>query len=213
MCIDELWRESSVQKVEGVAWSLPIATRRNALVFCWAPWHVTWEFISEACHGDHSGCDSCILKIHRKHLGHTVDGSSQSSLQLLEFVFVRRITLWANHVLCILHSRSFKVASTNSGVNLPLVGGRCIALWVEHKLALVAKLRVPFWLPRVPSRKHLRISKTVLVISYNWWTMTLRAKHMLWALTVLMAHLWVPFSRRSCLITAWLPTMKVIVSS
>ena len=37
MCIDELWRESSVQKVAGVAWSLPIATRRNVLVFCWAP--------------------------------------------------------------------------------------------------------------------------------------------------------------------------------
>ena len=38
------------------------------------------------------------------------------------------------------------------------------------------------------------------------------AKNMLWALTVLMAHRWVPFSRTSCLVTAWLPTMKVIVS-
>ena len=41
-------------------------------------------------------------------------------------------------------------------------------------------------------------------------TITLRAKHMPWAL---VAHLWVTFSRRSCLVTAWLPTMKVIVSS
>ena len=57
------------------------------------------------------------------------------------------------------YTRSFKVISTNSGVSLPLIGCTCIALWVEHTLALVAKLRVPFWLPRVLSCKHFRISK------------------------------------------------------
>ena len=36
-------------------------------------------------------------------------------------------------------------------------------------------------------------------------TITLRAKHMPWALA---AHLWAPFSWRSCLVTAWLPTRK-----
>ena len=167
--------------------------------------------IGQKRHANANARDSCHLKVFLVSLTFTLlcflqtknllgwqksENSGPVVLQLLEIVFVRRITRWANHVLCILHSRSFKVTSTNSGVHLPLIGGTWIALWVEHMLALVAKLRVPFWLPRVPSRN-------------DWWTMTLRAKHMLWALA---ARLWVPFFGRSCLVTAWLPTMKVIVS-
>ena len=77
------------------------------------------------------------------------------------------------------------------------------------------KVVVPFWLPSVPSRKNLGISmnfQTVLVISYNWWTMTLRAKHMLWAKlpgtpSPSNAHRWTP----EWAITACLPTMNVIM--
>ena len=61
------------------------------------------------------------------------------------------------------------------------------------------------------SCKHLwntvRRQQPSLITTYDAWTAagaTRRAKHMLWALMVLAAHLWVPFSRRSCLVTAYI---------
>ena len=50
-----------------------------------------------------------------------------------------------------------------------------------------------------------------LIATHDAWTAadaTRRAKHMLWGL---VAQLWAPFSWRTCLVTAWLPTMNVIV--
>ena len=47
------------------------------------------------------------------------------------------------------------------------------------------------------------MSSRVVLPLVGGWTITLRAKHMLWTL---VAQLWLPSSWRSRLVTAWLPT-------
>ena len=61
--------------------------------------------------------------------------------------------------------------------------------------------------------KHLwntvRRQQPSLITTHDAWTAagaTHRAKQMLWALLVLVEHLWVPFSRRSCLVRVLIAT-------